>query len=97
MALIVGDDAQGDYAAMECDQRGCYGHVAIRPAGDGWSSYDLACEAFDQAEAAGWDLQGRTYCPRHSRERPAERPKVGDGYSWANTRTEAVKGGQRPA
>lgn len=97
MALVVGDDSQGDYAAVECDRRGCYGHVSIRPAGDGWTSYDLACEAFDQAEAAGWTLQGETYCPRHGPRTARRRPRLGDLYSWARTRRESVKGSRRLA
>lgn len=95
--LSVGHDGQGVYAVVECDRPGCYGHVGVRPGWSGGTSYDLACEAFDYAESTGWRLVGLTYCPHHALERATRRPRVGDGHSWAWTRTEGVKGGQRPA
>jgi hypothetical protein len=98
VAIVVGSDNYGVYATVECDRRGCFGHVSIRPAEIGsWHGYDLVCEAFDQAEAAGWRMVGRTYCPRHAIERLRRRVRLGDGFAWAWTASEGVKGGQRPA
>lgn len=97
MALVIGRDGAGDWAAMECDQRGCFGHLTLRPAGEGWTGYDLVCETFDQAESAGWRLAGSTYCPRHVQDRPGRPVRVGDGYAWARTAVQGVKGGPRPA
>jgi hypothetical protein len=96
VALIVAEDAIGPWAAVECDRRGCFGHVTIRPIGSEWSTYDMACEAFDQAEAEGWRLAGSTYCPKHAQERPGRSTRLADGFSWARTAVEGVKGGQRP-
>lgn len=97
MAVKVGEDEYGPYATVECDRRGCARHVSIRPVGDDWSGYDMACTVFDMAEDEGWRLVGRTYCPQDALERPQRRPRVGDGYGWAEVHAEAVKGGQRPA
>lgn len=97
MALIVSEDAQGPWAGVECDRRGCFGHVTIRPVGSDWSRYEMACEAFDLADEEGWSLTGRTYCPRHALERARTARRVADGYSWAHTVVEGVKGGPRPA
>jgi hypothetical protein len=97
VALVIGTDSQGPWVAVECDRRNCFAHVAIRPAASDFSYYDLACIAFDQALEESWRLMGRTYCPLHALERHAERPRIGDGYSWADVRMEGVKGGQRPA
>ena len=95
MALVVGDDNRGIYGVVECDRRGCYAHVAVRPGWDGATAYEMACEGFDLAEASGWELQGDTYCPAHRPRTGRRRPRLGDLYAWARTRRETVKGSRR--
>lgn len=81
MALSVGRDNAGDWAAVECDRRGCFGHVAVRPAED-MTGYDLVCVAFDLAAGSGWTLTGSAYCPKHPPRATRRRLRLADGFPW---------------
>jgi hypothetical protein len=104
VAAVIDADRWGVWAGVECDWSGCYGHLTLRPMVEDRSTaavVALAEEAIRQADAEGWLLRGLTYCPRHRgtwRWERLERPgTVGNGYAWALTAGEGVKGGQRPA
>lgn len=97
MAAVVGEDAQGVYAIIECDRPECRCHVALRPA-EGQSAYDTICAAFDIAEDEGWVLVGSAYCPLHVGDKRARTlGKMGEGYRWADVTHLAANGAQRPS
>jgi hypothetical protein len=95
MGLVVGEDSVGVWVAIDCDHGGCGEHVAVRPAGEGWTRLDLIYTAGDMATDAGWLLRGGTWCQRHTGHGPRARGTVGDGRSWTAVTSEAVKGAKR--
>lgn len=100
MALIVSEDRQGAWAAVECESPGCGCHVSIRPAVPDWSRYEMACTAFDMAQEDGWSLDGATYCPNHAPARRERTVRLRDGFDWARVvlePVEPVKGSRRLA
>jgi len=97
MAVMVRGVTGDAWASVECDRRGCDGHVTVRTAEAHQTPYDAACLAFDIAEAEGWRLVGRTYCPDHAQGGLGRSVRLADGFAWARTAWQGVKGGQRPA
>jgi hypothetical protein len=92
--MTVGSDASGLWASVGCDKRGCYRHVAARPAGHRRvPAYDLICQVFDWAAEDGWELDGRAWCPEHARRRQ-RLGRVGEGYDWLRVRRRKGSGQQ---
>jgi hypothetical protein len=98
MAVVVDSDAAGVFVVVECNGRGCYGHVAGRPGPD-MTAYDLLCAVVDEAADAGWLMAGKTWCPRHATtwRRARTLGRVGEGFTWADVKRGADRGALRPS
>lgn len=83
MALTVGRDRVGDWAALECDAPGCDVHVSGRPA-ERMTGYDLAYCVVEMAVDLGWALRGGSWCPEHRIDSRRHRVTVGDGFPWVH-------------
>ena len=69
MALKFGADESGPFVTMECDEPGCCGHEAARPAQptDRLAlALDFAYMVAADAEDRGWWTIGRLLCPAHA-------------------------------
>ena len=82
MAAELGADNAGEWAAVQCDARGCYASVAVRSLRGPFLPVVALETAFDMAEAGGWVLAGRAWCPRHVHKAPGRLRTLGDGYAW---------------
>jgi hypothetical protein len=84
MALTFGRDGGGPWVSVDCDKRGCYGHVTIRPCDPSvQGAVETAMEAIDQALEGGWCLNGRAWCPRHAQwQQERLTGRLGGDFPW---------------